>query len=379
MKTDRNLPDGWEWKKLGDVIHTISAGKKKLKTDEYENTGDLAIIDQSQNSISGYTNEKSRCIECDLPVVIFGDHTKVVKYIDFPFAIGADGTKILTSDKPDINLKYLYYIMGAIKYPYEGYARFFKYLKETTVPIPPLDTQQRIVDLLDSMEELQSLRKETLDVSDQLIQSVFLEKFGDPVKNPKGWEIKTLGEFGDIVTGNTPSKKCSEYYGDFVEWVKSDNINSDFMYLTEAKEKLSELGAKVGRTAPERSVLVTCIAGSLSCIGNVSVTNREVAFNQQINAIIPYDSTNELFLYHLISYSKEYIQHHSTQSMKGMVSKSNFSSIKMIYPPFYLQQQFADFVQSVEDMKSSQVKSAETMDEMFNSFLDKAFRGELVC
>ena len=106
---------------------------------------------------------------------------------------------------------------------------------------------------------------------------------------------------------------------------------------------LSEKGAKEGRIASKNSILVTCIAGSLSCIGNVAIADREVAFNQQINAIIPSEKINEVFLYYLILNSNEYIQNYSTKSMKGMISKTVFSSIYFISPPIEIQNQFAAF------------------------------------
>jgi type I restriction enzyme S subunit len=202
--------------------------------------------------------------------------------------------------------------------------------------------------------------------------------FGDPVKNPKDWEKKTLKEFGEIITGNTPSREKPEFYGDYIEWIKSNNINTPYIYLTRSEEMLSEKGVKVGRIAPINSVLVTCIAGSLSCIGNVAIADRDVAFNQQINAIVPNETVNTTFLYHLILNTKEYIQSHSTQSMKGMVSKGVFGSISFIMPPIEAQMNFAEFTKRVENMITSQNQSSLEINNLFDALMQKAFIGELV-
>jgi len=201
--------------------------------------------------------------------------------------------------------------------------------------------------------------------------------FGDPVKNHNGWEKKRLKEFGEVKTGNTPSRKNPEYYGDYIEWIKSDNINTPYIYLTKSEEMLSEEGAKIGRIAPKGSVLVTCIAGSLSCIGNIGIADRDVGFNQQINAIIPNKEVNKLFLYHLILITKNYIQNYSTKSMKGMLSKSTFESIVYIFPPTPIQNEFGTLAKKIGLLKNNQNESKEQIDNLFNSLMQQAFRGEL--
>ena len=155
------------------------------------------------------------------------------------------------------------------------------------IPLPPLAEQKRIAGILGAADALRARRRETLVQLDALLQSTFLDMFGDPVTNSMGWDTSALGEVGEVVTGNTPSRKRPEYYGKDIEWIKSDNINHPSFVLTEAEERLSVAGKAVARTSPKGSILVTCIAGSPSCIGNAAIADREVAFNQQINAFVP--------------------------------------------------------------------------------------------
>jgi type I restriction enzyme, S subunit len=163
-----------------------------------------------------------------------------------------------------------------------------------------------------------------------------------------------------------------------VEWIKSDNINTPHTYLTYGEEMLSEMGAEIGRIAPKNSILVTCIAGSISCIGNAAIADRDVAFNQQINAIIPKEGTDPFFVYYLIIYSKDNIKKFSTHSMKGMISKGLFESIYFICPPSDLQREFGKFAEKIEQIKFSQITAKQRTEELFNSVLQKAFAGELV-
>lgn len=246
------------------------------------------------------------------------------------------------------------------------------------IPLPPLDIQKKIADTLDKAQELIDKRKEQISALDKFLENLFLEMFGDPVSNPMGWEKVPVKIFGSVITGNTPPRAEEGNYGNYLEWIKSDNINTPFTYLTKASEYLSEEGAKKGRIVEKGSVLITCIAGSLSCIGNIAITDRKVSFNQQINAIVP--NTKKItiyFLYNLILNTKKYIQDSSTKGMKGMISKGVFENLEFILPPLDLQNQFASIVEKVEAEKTKLEASLKEMEDNFNSIMQRAFKGEL--
>lgn len=244
------------------------------------------------------------------------------------------------------------------------------------IPLPPLAEQRRIAEVLDRTEAVRDKRRTALVQLDTLTQAIFLELFGDPATNPKGWPLMPISEIGAVITGNTPSREHPEYFGAAIEWIKSDNINTPHYYLTKADEGLSESGKAVARTAPAHSILVTCIAGSPDCIGNAAMTDREVAFNQQINALIPRQADPH-FLYAQIVVGKRLIQKASTAAMKGMVSKSRFERILLPFPPLALQRDFADRVVAVRKLKTAHDTSLAEMDVLFVALQNRAFRGEL--
>ena len=245
------------------------------------------------------------------------------------------------------------------------------------IPIPPLAEQQRIAGILDAADALRAKRREALAQLDTLLQSTFLELFGDPVTNPMKWDTSALGDVGEVITGNTPSRKRPEYYGHHIEWIKSDNINDPSFILTEAEERLSVAGKAVARTSPSGSILVTCIAGSPSCIGNAAIADREVAFNQQINAFVPGERIALWFAFGAFWVGKRLVQRVSTDSMKGMVSKSAFSAISIPIPPMSLQSRFAAVAESVERQKASQRAHLAELDTLLASLQSRAFRGKL--
>lgn len=252
-----------------------------------------------------------------------------------------------------------------------------RYINELEIPLPPINTQIKIAEALDKAQELIDNKKMQFKKYDELIQSIFIEMFGDPMTNSKGWKLSEVNKFSEIITGNTPSRQQADNYGNYIEWIKSDNINTPYTYITQASESLSEKGALKGRIIEKNAILMTCIAGSLSCIGNVAITNRKVAFNQQINGLVPKKNINLFFMYRLMIEGKKIIQNASTRGMKGMVSKGVLSELKFILPPLSLQEKFASVAEKVEEEKILCEKSLKQMEENFNSMIDKAFKGEL--
>ena len=245
------------------------------------------------------------------------------------------------------------------------------------IPLPPLAEQKRIAEILDKADAIRQKRQQAIALADQFLRSVFLDMFGDPVTNPKGWEIKPLKMFTRITTGNTPSRKDPDNYGDHIEWIKSDNINTPFHYLTVSEEKLSEKGIKIGRTAQAGAVLMTCIAGSLSCIGNVALSDRIVAFNQQINAMEPTDISTSEYIYCLMLVSKKIIQENSNNAMKGMLSKGTLSEIKFPCPPIETQQKFSEKIKQCLSIINKQHVHLQKLNKNFSSLTKKAFSAQL--
>jgi type I restriction enzyme S subunit len=123
-----------EQNKLEDFIQTVKRKSKILKSN-YKEKGEFPIIDQSTDFIGGYTNEKEAVYE-DFPIIVFGDHTRILKYITFPFACGADGTQLVKPENPNISISYLYFELISCNLSNYHYARHFKFLKEQIIKLP---------------------------------------------------------------------------------------------------------------------------------------------------------------------------------------------------------------------------------------------------
>ena len=223
-------------------------------------------------------------------------------------------------------------------------------LKEMTIPEMSIEEQKKCVHILDTLKIIISLRKKELDKLDTLIKARFVEMFGDVKANPYGFEKMALKDTCTVITGNTPSRSVPEYYGDSIEWIKTDNIVSGQLRPSQALEYLSDEGIKVGRTVEKGAILMACIAGSVASIGRVCITDRKVAFNQQINAIVSEDY-DSLFLHTMLQLSKEYLAEEINMALKGILSKSKLEGKEFIVPPIEQQKQFANFVAQVNKSK----------------------------
>ncbi len=317
--------------------------------------------------------------------LIFGSGGNAsIHYCNQKFATSTD-CFVVNQDSEDIDVKYVYYYLKSnIKILEDGFKGAGlkhiskKYISEIKIPLLSLQDQQKIAQLLTQIEELINKREKSIKLLDELTKSTFLEMFGDPVVNPKKLKKEKIKKFGKIVTGNTPPRAEDKYYdNNFIEWVKTDNLFDDELFATEAKEYLSEEGLRVGRKVKAGSLLVTCIAGSVKSIGTSCLVDRDVSFNQQINAIEPYEGIDSYFLYQLFKVSKLYVQNQAGKGMKKIITKSTFEDILFPMPDKDSQKRFGEIFQNVYNLRIIYQNSFTELNNLFGSIAQKAFKGEL--
>ena len=290
------------------------------------------------------------------PALIFGTGgTASVHYCNEPFSTSTDC--LVMYGRHDAPLELIYYYLRSNMHLLQdgfkgaGLQHISKdYILNINIDMPAPSLQKQITHQMRLIDAMINGKKQQILSFDEAVKSRFIELFGDPVSNPKDWNVVPLGKRCEIITGNTPSRSEPENYGEYIEWIKSDNINTPFTFITKAQECLSEAGFEKCRFVEAGSILMTCIAGSINCIGNVAVTDRRVAFNQQINAIVP-KQDEVLYLFWLMQLSKPMIHRTINMALKGILSKSQLSEIAFPFPPITLQEQFAAFVEQTDKSK----------------------------
>ena len=247
----------------------------------------------------------------------------------------------------------------------------FKALCQMELTLPPLSVQRdRLANLVSIESQIDRSRK-VVEELDSLVKSRFVEMFGDPSECDNRWPTSRLDVFAQVITGNTPSRKRPNYYGKGTEWVKTDNIVD--LAVTTAAEQLTNAGCEKARLAPKGSILMACIAGSVKSIGKVGLLDREVAFNQQINAIVPSDKVDARFLLIMLSLSKAYLCSDVNQQLKGILNKSALSAKRFPLPPLALQHEYAAFAAQVDKSRFVAQQQIEKLQMLYDSLAQEYF------
>lgn len=251
-------------------------------------------------------------------------------------------------------------------------------IRKTRIPLPPLPTQRRIVAILEKAEELKRLRGQSLKDTDELVKSVFLEMFGDPMRNEKQWKLKRIDEIGTVVSGSTPKTNHSEYWEGPVNWVTpAELLDGDNYYYYETERKISEVGLYSigGRLFPKNTVMLTTRAP----IGKVAIAGNEMCSNQGFKNIVCDETImNPVYLYAWLLLNKAFLNSMGTGATFKEINKKNVEQISIPTPPLPLQKQFAKKVALIESLKGKHRTSNQDISQLFDALMQKAFKGELV-
>lgn len=348
------MREGWEYKNFENCI-VKSPKLKQVKKEAYNNGSQYPIISQEEKFISGYCDDESMVCHIDRPIVVFGDHTRVLKYIDFDFVVGADGVKVIIPIK-NIDSKFLLYFLQWYNIPNLGYSRHYKLLKDIIVPIPNCITQQTIVSELDKLNELIRIKKEQLKDYDTLVQSIFYEMFGDPVENEKGWEVKKLMEICDVRDGTHDSPKYVESSSYML--ITSKNIVNraisfdDVNYITEEDYNNINKRSKV-----DDGDIIMPMIGTIGNPVIVYLDNLHKFSIKNVALIKFFHNTsilNRYLLELMISDSfRKYLLSLNKGGTQKFVALGTIRRMDIILPPLLLQQSFAHKIEQIERQKAA--------------------------
>ena len=346
----------------------------KLKTSDYKECGKYPIIDQGQETIAGYTDAEDGVFK-EVPVIIFGDHTRVIKYVDKPFFLGADGVKVLRSKYLDANYRYLFYALLNLKIPNTGYNRHFKWLKEAKIQYPTLKQQEKVVGILDKIEEVIAARNKQLNALDELIQARFVELFGNE-SNPKAWEIVNVESVADVQVGVVI--KPSQYYTDAIDGIKafrSLNVGEGFIkdenwvYFTKEGHK------KNAKSVLKENDLLIVRSGAP---GTACVVTKEYEGCNAIDIIIAHPNCEKVNPYYLCAYTnmphgKKQINEGTGGAAQQHFNVTKYNKLQLMLPPMKLQDEFVTFVNQVNKSKVEIQKALEKTQLLFDSLMQQYF------
>ena len=361
------MKEGWVHKTLGEVFDIINGKNQK----NVENPKGLYPI-MGSGGIMGYADNYL----CKEGTTIIGRKGTINKPIYVETKFWNVDTAFGLQPKEGNNSKFLFFLCKSID--------FMRYDRGVTIPslvkselltipisVPPLPEQERIVSELDLLSGIIEKKKAQLKEYDLLAQAIFYDMFGDPVENEKGWEVKKLGEVGNIVTGNTPSTRDNRNYNsNDVCFIKPSDIEKDSIsLLSESEFYVSTYAYNNARKLPKGSVLVTCIG----IVGKVGILETDATCNQQINAIIPNNQVVSYYVAFSILAKRRIIESIAHAPVVPIINKGTFSQLTLPLPPLSLQQSFAEKIEAIEKQKSLIRQSITETETLFNSRMDYYF------
>lgn len=363
-----------------DVFTDESGGNIKTPQSEYKSSGQFAVVDQGKALVAGYVDDEARLCGGGRSAIVFGDHTRCLKYVDFPFCMGADGVKVLRP-KVDANLKYLYYYLKQIKIPDAGYDRHYKYLKRTDVLLPPLTEQIRIAAILDQADALRVKRREALAQLDSLTQAMFIDMFGDPVTNPKGFAVVPLQSV--IYFQEGPGVRNWQFRTEGIKLLNVGNIVNGKLALGKTDRHLdpSEVEKKYKHFLLNEGDLVVASSGvTWGKIAEVEAHHLPLCLNTSVIRLRPLANsiTNPYIRAFVESTTfRKQIARIITGSAQPNFGPAHLKQVQVMLPPIEMLNKFSLYVATLDRLKETNRASLTELDNLFISLQHRAFRGEL--
>ena len=364
--------------KLNDVLKYEQPTKYIVETENYNNDYKVPVLTAGKTFLLGYTDETHGIFD-NVPVIIFDDFTTAFHYVDFPFKVKSSAMKILKAVEEKASLRYLYYKMQTISIDKDLHKRYWisKY-SQIDIQLPNLATQQKIANILDKADELRQYNQQLIEKYDALTQSLFLDMFGDPVKNEKGWDKVSLGEICHKITDGT--HKTPKYLENGVVFLSAKNVK-DFKLNCSDPKFISKEEHKVlsNRCNVEKLDIVITKSGSLGMAAMVEFDFEFSIFESL--ALVKYKREFIIGLFLLYFLNTKSTQRQYNDITKGVGVKhlhlTDIRKLSIISPPIQLQNKFAERVSVIEVQKQQAQLELAKSEELFQSLLQRAFKGEL--
>ncbi|MFJ6428348.1 restriction endonuclease subunit S [Microbacterium maritypicum] len=381
----------WKTATVGESIVPVSvAGKSKIQTKDYKRTGAYPIVDQGQAPIAGWTDSVDAVIEAPLPLIVFGDHSRTFKYLDHPFARGADGTQLLRP-VDEIDPLFFLYACRAIDLPSRGYNRHFTVLKEMEIAFPTdKQVQRSVAALLKRAERAVVLQHEIVSLLEEAKSATMQQLFSRGLRGkaqreteigpiPENWQLRSIPDLCDIWSGGTPTKSIAAFWSGDIPWVSGKDLKRPV--LDDATDHISEAGVANGsRLAPADSVLLLVRGMGLAKDLPVAVISRPMAFNQDVKALVSKHGYSGSFLRSVIYAGKDRLLSQMATSAHGTktLNLHDLSHFVVPTPPTtHEAEEIASVFATLDRKIDLHQRKGEALDQLFKSLLRMLMAGEV--
>ena len=350
-----------------EAVRDATGGNPKVQRREYLPEGSMPVLDQGQEFIAGYTTTDN-AYSGRLPVVLFGDHTRTFKYVDFPFALGADGVKVLAPQE-GFEASFLYYYLRNADIPSAGYSRHFKFLRELSVCKPPLTEQQRIVSILNRAAKIERLRTQAQKRLREFIPALFIKMFGDPVENPMGWKVAELGTLGILDRGRSRHRprNASELYGGPYPFVQTGDVASANRLIRCASQSYSETGLRQSKMWPEGTLCITIAAN----IGKTGILAFDACFPDSVVGFLAGNLVTVEYVKSALDVMQTRIEDAAPMATQRNINLQVLRGLQIPIPPMELQALYANIIATSDDIALAAETAGEGVAELGSSLMSR--------
>lgn len=244
-----------------------------------------------------------------------------------------------------------------------------------SIPLPPLPEQRRIADILDKADAIRRKRKEAIALTEELLRSTFLEMFGDPVTNPKGWPVKPLGELVDIIGGGTPSRSRPDYFQGEIPWATAKDFKGDMMADTEEHVSKQAINDSTTQLVTIGTILVVVKSKILMRRLPVSIAQIPLCFNQDVKGLIPRNPGESAF----IAAHMRIAQHKLLGLARGAntegLTVNHLKSHTVMRPPAALIEAFAKLDSQIRKTLLTMISTVTYSKQLFASLTQRTLVG----
>lgn len=370
----------WQTKPFEECIEKVTYTPKIQRKDFLAN-GAYPIISQEDAFINGYWNDDADLFKIATPIIVFGDHTKVLKYVDFDFVLGADGVKVL----PPRNFlfpKFFFYQLQTVNLDSLGYARHYKLLKELVIAYPSLAEQRRIVAILDEafdgIAKARANAEKNLQNARTLFESHLQAVF---TKRGEGWIDCKLDTLCIVERGSSP-RPIKNYFttkADGVNWIKIGDTEEGGKYVFSTAQKITPEGAKQSRYVKEGDFILT---NSMS-LGRPYIMKTDGYIHDGWFVLRLGEAIDSEFFYYLLSSAYVQRQFHSlaagaiVKNISGDLVKKTMLPIPPLDQQRNLAKRFVELSEETQCLESIYQRKLAALDELKQSLLHQAFSGQL--
>lgn len=377
-------PISGEWGLDGTTIPVI-------RTTNFSNEGRLNLKDIVLRNIDSKKVENKKLQKGDIIIEKSGGSPTQpvgrVVYFDLEGTFLCNNfTSILRPKKDIIQSKYLLYqLFASHKFGFTNNyqnkttgiinLKLERYIKELEIPLPSLSTQLKIAEILDTADQLRQYNKQLIEKYDALTQSLFLEMFGDPVHNSKKWQEVKFSDVGKLDRGKSKHRprNAPELLNGPYPLIQTGDIANSGGYISNYKSTYSEFGLKQSKLWTKGTLCITIAAN----IAKTGILTFDACFPDSVVGFIPNEKTNNIYVQNWMSFLQAMIEEKAPMAAQKNINLAILKDLDFMMPPIELQTQFAERVQMIETQKQQAQEALAKSEVLFQSLLQRAFKGEL--